>query len=89
MDCARDDRGRDGGGIHHLFLGKLGLEYRLYGPIPPFFLLPVTLFLSGMRIECPAPDAEGQRSDKVIEAVHNRSGKINGMVAPLKLMATK
>jgi len=38
----------------------------------------VTLFLSGMLIECPAPDAEGQGTDKVIEAFHNRPGKING-----------
>jgi H+/Cl- antiporter ClcA len=53
-----------------------------------FFLLPAALFLSGVLIKYLAPDAEGQGTDKVIEAVHKQSGKINGMVVPVKLVAT-
>jgi H+/Cl- antiporter ClcA len=53
-----------------------------------FLLLPVALFLSGALIKYLAPDAEGQGTDKVIEAVHKRSGKIDGMVVPVKLVAT-
>jgi H+/Cl- antiporter ClcA len=35
-----------------------------------------------------APDAEGHGTDKVIEAVHRRSGRIPLLVAPVKLAAT-
>ena len=41
-----------------------------------FLLLPVALFLSSLMIKYLAPDAEG-RTEKVIEAVHKRWGKIN------------
>jgi len=34
-----------------------------------------------------APDAEGQGTDKVIEAVHKYSKKIKAMVGPVKLIA--
>ena len=35
-----------------------------------------------------APDAEGHGTEKIIEAVHQRSGKIRLMVVPVKLVAT-
>jgi len=35
-----------------------------------------------------APDAEGHGTEKVIEAVHKKSGKINAAVVPVKLAAT-
>ena len=53
-----------------------------------FLFLPGALFLSAVLIKYLAPDAAGQGTDKVIEAVHKRSGRINTMVVPVKLAAT-
>ena len=53
-----------------------------------FFLLPVALFLSTLMTKYLAPDAEGHGTDKIIEAVHKRSGKIKAIVIPVKLVAT-
>jgi len=53
-----------------------------------FVLLPVAFFLSALIIKYLAPDAEGHGTEKVIEAVHKRSGKINAAVVPVKLIAT-
>ena len=53
-----------------------------------FFLLPVALFLSVVLTKYLAPDAEGHGTEKVIEAVHKRSGKINAAVVPVKIIAT-
>ena len=53
-----------------------------------FFLLPVGLFLSVVLTKYLAPDAEGHGTEKVIEAVHKHSGKINAAVVPVKIIAT-
>ena len=53
-----------------------------------FYFLPVALFLSTVLTKYLAPDAEGHGTEKVIEAVHRRSGKINAAVVPVKLAAT-
>jgi H+/Cl- antiporter ClcA len=53
-----------------------------------FLLLPVALFLSSFIVKYLAPEAEGHGTEKVIEAVHKRSGKINPLVVPVKLVAT-
>jgi len=53
-----------------------------------FFTLPVALFLSAVLIKYLAADAAGQGTDKVVEAVHKRSGRINRTVVPVKLGAT-
>ncbi len=53
-----------------------------------FLLLPVAFFLSSLMIKYLAPEAEGHGTEKVIEAVHKRSGKINAAVVPIKLLAT-
>ncbi len=53
-----------------------------------FLLLPLALFLSSLMIKCLAPDAEGHGTEKVIEAVHKRWGKIKLAVVPVKLAAT-
>ncbi len=58
-------------------------EYTYY-----FLLLPVALFLSSFVVKYFAPEAEGHGTEKVIEAVHKRSGKINPLVVPIKLIAT-
>ena len=53
-----------------------------------FLLLPLALFASSLLVKYLAPDAEGHGTEKVIEAVHKRWGKINLMVVPVKLVAT-
>lgn len=53
-----------------------------------FLLLPVALFLSAAIVHSLAPEAEGHGTEKVIEAVHKRSGKIRARVVPVKLLAT-
>ncbi len=58
-------------------------EYGYY-----FLALPVVLFLSAAIIKYLAPDAEGHGTEKVIEAVHKRSGKIKLAVIPVKVVAT-
>ena len=72
-----------------IFLKLLGLGivftsgYKYY-----FILLPGALFLSNLIVKYLAPEAEGHGTEKVIEAVHKRSGKINPLVVPIKLIAT-
>ncbi|MEN6369392.1 MAG: chloride channel protein [Thermotogota bacterium] len=57
--------------------------------LPYFYaLLPVALCLSALLVRFLAPDAEGHGTEKVIEAVHRRSGKIPIQVVPVKLVAT-
>lgn len=53
-----------------------------------FLLLPLALFLSAAIIKYVAPEAEGHGTEKVIEAIHKRSGKIKAAVVPVKLLAT-
>ncbi len=58
-------------------------EYKYY-----FLLLPAAFFLSAVIIKYLAPEAKGHGTEKVIEAIHRRSGKINPLVVPVKLVAT-
>ncbi len=58
-------------------------EYKYY-----FLFLPIAFFLSVILIKYLAPEAEGHGTEKVIEAIHKRSGKINPLVVPVKLIAT-
>ena len=53
-----------------------------------FLLLPVAFFLTVIIIKYLAPEAEGHGTEKVIEAVHKRSGKIKALVVPIKLIGT-
>jgi H+/Cl- antiporter ClcA len=50
--------------------------------------LPVGFVVAHLLVRFLAPDAEGHGTDKVIEAVHQRSGRIALIVAPVKLAAT-
>lgn len=71
------------------FLKILNYSIEQMGGFPYYFLfLPGGFFISGLLIKHLAPDAEGQGTDKVIEAVHKYSGKIKIMVVPVKLIAT-
>ena len=53
-----------------------------------FLLLPLAMFASALMIKYLAPDAVGHGTEKVIEAVHRRFGKIKAIVVPVKLAAT-
>ncbi len=50
--------------------------------------LPPGFVAAHLLVRVLAPDAEGHGTDKVIEAVHQRSGRIALAVAPIKLAAT-
>ncbi len=58
-------------------------QYQYY-----FMLLPVAFFLSALIVKYLAPEAEGHGTEKVIEAVHTRFGKIKAATVPVKLVAT-
>lgn len=53
-----------------------------------FFFLPVVLFINISLVKNFAPEAAGHGTEKVIEAVHKRSGKVDIMVVPIKLVTT-
>ncbi len=73
-----------------LFLKLLEVseESRSFLPFDYYYLLPFALVLSVYLIKKFAPDAEGHGTEKVIEAVHKRSGKIDIAVIPVKLLTT-
>lgn len=56
--------------------------------LPYYALLPAALPLCVWLIRSFAPDARGHGTEAVIAAVHQRSGKIEWKVAPVKLAAT-
>ncbi len=58
------------------------------GAFSPYWLLPLALPLCVWLIRTFAPEARGHGTEAVITAVHQRSGKINWKVAPVKLLAT-
>ncbi len=53
-----------------------------------YFLLPIAMFVSSLIVKYLASDAEGHGTEKVIEAIHKRAGKINVAVIPVKFIAT-
>lgn len=55
---------------------------------PAYWLLPIALPMSVWLIRAFAPDAQGHGTEAVIAAVHQRSGRIDWLVAPVKLLAT-
>lgn len=72
-----------------VFLKTLHWSTTHTGQYPYYFLLlPLAFFLSAAVIKYLAPDAEGHGTEKVIEAVNKRSGKIKAAVVPVKLIAT-
>lgn len=71
------------------FLKLLDISYRTTSRNPYYFvLMPLAFFLSTFFIKTFAPEAEGHGTEKVIEAVHRRSGRIAPAVVPIKLIAT-
>src|SRR5262245_32761782 len=59
-----------------------------FGRAPVFVLLPLALPLCVWIIRTFAPDARGHGTEAVIAAVHQRAGRVDWMVAPVKLTAT-
>lgn len=59
-----------------------------YLPFPHYYLLPFALMATVWTVRRFAPDARGHGTEKVIEAVHKRDGKIELAVIPVKLFAT-
>ncbi|HCV43098.1 MAG TPA: voltage-gated chloride channel [Bacteroidetes bacterium] len=53
-----------------------------------FLILPVAFFASSLLVKYLATEAAGHGTEKVIEAIHQRSGKIKPLVVPVKLAAT-
>jgi H+/Cl- antiporter ClcA len=58
------------------------------GRVPPFVFLPLALPLCVWLIRTFSPDARGHGTEAVIAAVHQRSGRVDWLVAPVKLAAT-
>jgi len=72
-----------------LFLKILGWSSGLTAQVPYYFVaLPVTFVLCTLLINYLAPQSKGHGTEKVIEAVHKRSGKIQASVIPIKLLTT-
>ena len=57
-------------------------------PFPYYYTLPFVMVFVVWLIKTFAPSAEGHGTEKVIEAVHKRHGKIDLKVVPIKLIAT-
>lgn len=71
------------------FLSTLDWASGQFARVPDYYLLlPVTLVASAMLVRWLAPEAAGHGTEKVIEAVHQRMGRIPLMVVPVKLVAT-
>src|SRR4051812_1823362 len=58
------------------------------GRVPPWVFLPLAMPLCVWIIRTFAADARGHGTEAVIAAVHQRSGKVDWLVAPVKLCAT-
>ena len=72
-----------------VFLKALAWSSKYAGSFSWFYyLLPLTLIASTLLVSRLAPEAAGHGTEKVIEAVHQRMGKIPFKVVPVKLLAT-
>jgi H+/Cl- antiporter ClcA len=71
------------------FLWALSAGSNFYeGRLPFQLFLPASLLVSSALVRYLAPDAAGHGTEKVIEAVHQRMGRIPFKVVPVKLVAT-
>jgi H+/Cl- antiporter ClcA len=78
------------GAIVTLFLKiiQYGEHYQDKLPFPYYYTLPFVLVFVVWFVKTFAPSAEGHGTEKVIEAVHKRHGKMDVKVVPVKLFAT-
>jgi H+/Cl- antiporter ClcA len=63
-------------------------EAKDFLPFESYYLLPIGLVVTVFLIRTFAPNATGHGTEKVIEAVHRKDGKIEASVIPIKLVAT-
>lgn len=66
----------------------VGVESLTRGIFPAFWVLPVALPACVWLIRTFAPEARGHGTEAVIAAIHQRSGRIDWLIAPVKLCAT-
>lgn len=72
-----------------IFLKTLSWSSIKFSRIPDYYLeLPAALVVCSLLVSWFAPEAAGHGTEKVIEAVHKRMGKIPLKVVPVKLIAT-
>lgn len=72
-----------------VFLKSLAWTSGLFSQMPGnVYFLPLALVVSSLLVAWLAPEAAGHGTEKVIEAVHKRMGKIPLKVVPVKLVAT-
>jgi H+/Cl- antiporter ClcA len=64
------------------------VDARMVGGARPYYLLPIALPLCVWLIRTFAPSARGHGTEAVIAAVHENHGRIDWLVAPVKLAAT-
>ncbi len=53
-----------------------------------YYFLPFFMMLSVLIVKYFAPEASGHGTEKVIDAIHRKSGRMNPLVVPVKLAAT-
>ena len=75
------------------FLWSLAASLRLTervfgGGFRPYYLLPLALPACVWLVRTFAPSAKGHGTEAVITAIHQRSGRVDWRVAPIKLLAT-
>lgn len=77
------------GGGTTIFLRTLGWASAKTAGLPHYYLLlPLIILVSSALVRWLAPEAAGHGTEKVIEAVHKRMGRISLAVIPVKLVAT-
>lgn len=79
------------GAVTAFFVENLEFAIRYVSGLPHFYiyiLLPLGIIVTTLSIKFLAPDARGHGTEKVIEAIHKRSGKIDIKVIPVKLITT-
>jgi H+/Cl- antiporter ClcA len=78
------------GTVVSLFLKLLEYceESRSLLPFDYYYTLPFALAFTVIIVKKFAPSAQGHGTEKVIEAIHKNSGKIDIKVVPVKLLAT-
>jgi H+/Cl- antiporter ClcA len=74
--------------LHSLEASDRLLGRVLPGGLRPYFLLPLALPACVWLVRRFAPSAKGHGTEAVIAAIHQRSGRIDWRVAPVKLLAT-
>ncbi len=77
------------GAAIHYFIVAIDISTTAINGVPLHLaLLPLGLMLSTFLTKTFAPDAKGHGTEKVIEAVHKKSGKIEPKNIPVKILAT-